>query len=93
MQIQYEKNAFVERAGLIYTREILAVNFDRLASCPLVVGREILGESSVIAMSCMWTCAYLNGKVIASYIHLHKSYILGMPDPLLLGRGVAMPDL
>ena len=55
VQIQHAKNTFVERAGLPYTREMLAVSFDRLVShLFLVVGHEIHGESFVIAMSCMW---------------------------------------
>ena len=71
VQIQHAKNAFVERAGLLYMREVLAVSFDRLAShLFLVVGHEIHGESFVIAILClvcgMCTCAYLNGKMIAS---------------------------
>ena len=50
VQIQHTKNAFVERVGLPYTREMLAVSFDRLMShLFLVVGHEIHGESFVIA--------------------------------------------
>ena len=55
VQIQHVKNAFVERAGPPYTREMLVVSFDRLTShLFLVVGHEIHRESFVIAMSCMW---------------------------------------
>ena len=55
MQTQHAINAFVARAGLPYTGEMLTVSFDRLASYLfLVVGHEIHGESFVIAMSCMW---------------------------------------
>ena len=54
VQIQHAKNAFMERAGLLHTREILAVSFDRLEShLFLVAGHEIHGESFVIAVSCM----------------------------------------
>ena len=52
-KIQHGKHAFVERACLLYTREMLAVSFDRLASqLFLVVGREIHGESFVM-VSCI----------------------------------------
>ena len=61
---------FVETAGLLYTREMLAVSFDRLVShLFLVVGREIHGESFLIAPCLVCgtcVCAYLNGKMIAS---------------------------
>ena len=54
VQIQHAKNAFVERAGLLYTMEMLAVSFDRLEShLFLVVGHEIHGESFVIVVLCM----------------------------------------
>ena len=55
VQIQHAKNAFVERDGLLYTTEMLAVSFDGLKSHLffLVVGHEIHGESFVIAVSCM----------------------------------------
>ena len=55
VQIQHAKNAFVERAGLLYSMEILAVSFDRLRShLFLVVGHEIHGESFVVAVSTMY---------------------------------------
>ena len=54
VQIQHAKNAFVERAGLLYSMEMLAVSFDRLEShLFLVAGHEIHGESFVIAVSTM----------------------------------------
>ena len=94
MQIQQRKNAFVERAGLLYTREMLAVSFDRLAShFVLVVGREIHAKSFLIAPCLVcgtYARANLNGEIIAS---LHsKSLILGRPDPSSLREGVATPD-
>ena len=54
VQIQHAKNSFVERAGLLYTMEMLAVSFDRLVShLVLVVGHEIHRKSFVIVVSCM----------------------------------------
>ena len=54
VQIQHAKNAFVERAGLLCSMEMLTVSFDRLRShLFLVVGYEIHGESFVIAVSTM----------------------------------------
>ena len=54
MQIQHAKNAFVDRAGLLYTMEMLAVSFDRLVNhFFLVVGHEIHGESFVRVVSCV----------------------------------------
>ena len=54
VRIQHAKNPFVERAGLPYIREMLAVSFDRLKShLFLIVGHEIHGKSFVIAVSCM----------------------------------------
>ena len=78
MENQHGKNAFVERAGLPYTREMLAVSFDRLAShLFLVVGRETHGKSFLIA-SCLvcgtCACAYLNGKMIASLYSVCTSH-------------------
>ena len=54
VQIQHTKNAFVERASLLYTMKMLAVSFDRLEShLFLVVGHENHGESFVIVVSSM----------------------------------------
>ena len=83
VQIQHGKTVFVEEA-LLYTREMLAVSFDRLAShLFLVGGHEIHCERFVIEPSLVCgvcTYSYLNGKMIALLI-------LGRPDPLLFVRG------
>ena len=72
------KKSFVERAGLLYTREMLAVSFDRLVShLFLVVGREIHGESFLTAPCLVCgtcACADLNGKVIASLHSIRTSH-------------------
>ena len=55
LKFSTKKNAFMEgaRAELLYTREMLAVSFDRLVShFFLVVGHENHRESFVV--SCMW---------------------------------------
>ena len=72
----------MKRAGLPYTREMLAVSLDRLAShLFLVVGHEIHGESFVIAMSCVWNVRMrVFGCVIT--FNLKKSLMLDKPDPL-----------
>ena len=60
-------------AELLYTREMLTVSFDRLVShLVLVVGREIHGESFLIAQCLVCgtcACTYLNGKMIASMLY------------------------
>ena len=76
----------MERAGLLYTREMLTVSFDRLVShLVLVVGREIHGESFLIAPCLVcgtWACAYLNGRMIASLHSICTSRRQTRPSPL-----------
>ena len=53
VQIQHGEKRVRGGAGLLYTREMLAISFDRLVSHPfLPVGREFHGESFVISVSC-----------------------------------------
>ena len=74
VQIHEGINAFLERAGLLYTREMLAVSFDRLVShLVLVVGLEIHAESFLIAQCLVCgtcACTYLNGKLLRHYIQV-----------------------
>ena len=50
MQIQHGEKRVSGEAELLYTREMLAVSFDMLVShLFLVVGREVHGESFLIA--------------------------------------------
>ena len=70
VQIQHGEKCVHGEAELLYTREMLAVSFVRLVShLFLVVGREVHGESFLIAPCLVCgrcACAYLNGKMIAS---------------------------
>ena len=53
VQNQHGKKRVRGGAELLYTREMLAVSFDRLVShLFLAVGREVHRESFVIAVSC-----------------------------------------
>ena len=98
VQIQHGEKRVRGEAELLYTRETLAVSFVRLVShLFLAVGREVHGESFLYSsVSCMWKVRMRvferqNDCVIT--FHLHKSLILGRPDPLLFMReGVATPD-
>ena len=97
VQIQHGEKRVRGEAELLYTREMLAVSFVRLVShLFLAVGREVHGESFLIAPCLVWKVRMRvferqNDCVIT--FHLHKSLILGRPDPLLFMReGVATPD-